>query len=151
MHEFRRIDGRRGFQTDEIMFQIGGNKFYNRKNEIPMKILELKRSGTGMIVEFCGILTRFPNQAQQQCNNRMGKGKQRRYVYHNLDPPHNQPRKILCLSQSLLHVNHPAIRAESLPVSQVANLPGYYGIPNKSRDPLLIAHNFSNVLSTMRD
>jgi hypothetical protein len=29
-------------------------------------------------------------------------------------------------------VNHPAIRAGSLPVSQVANLPGYYKIPNKT-------------------
>ncbi len=47
-------------------------------------------------------------------------------------------------------VNHPAIQAGSLPVSQVANLPGYYKIPNKTWDPSLIAHNFSNVLSTMR-
>ncbi len=28
-------------------------------------------------------------------------------------------------------VNHPAIQAGSLPVTQVANLPGYYEIPNK--------------------
>jgi hypothetical protein len=47
-------------------------------------------------------------------------------------------------------VNHPAIQAGSLPVSHVANLPGYYKIPNKTQDPLLTAHNFSNVLSTMR-
>jgi hypothetical protein len=46
-------------------------------------------------------------------------------------------------------VNHPAIQAGSLPVSQVANLPGYYKIPNITRDPLLIAHNFSYVLSTL--
>jgi hypothetical protein len=51
---------------------------------------------------------------------------------------------------SLKSANHPAIQAGSLPVSQVANLPGYYEIPNETRDPLLIAHNFSNVLSTMR-
>ncbi len=48
------------------------------------------------------------------------------------------------------HVHHPAIQSGSLPVSQVANLSGYYEIPNKTQDPLLIAHNFSNVLSTMR-
>jgi hypothetical protein len=47
-------------------------------------------------------------------------------------------------------VNHPVIQDGFLPVSQVANLPGYYKIPNKTQDPLLIAHNFSNVLSTMR-
>jgi hypothetical protein len=47
-------------------------------------------------------------------------------------------------------VNHPAIQSGSLPVSQVANLPGYYEIPNKTQDPLQIAHNFSNVLRTMR-
>jgi hypothetical protein len=47
-------------------------------------------------------------------------------------------------------VNHPAIQAGPLPVSQVANLPGYYEIPNETQDPLLIAHNFGNSLSTMR-
>jgi hypothetical protein len=47
-------------------------------------------------------------------------------------------------------VNHPAIHAGSSPMSQVANLPGYYKIPNKTREPSLIAHNFSDVLSTMR-
>jgi hypothetical protein len=31
-----------------------------------------------------------------------------------------------------LDVNHPVIRDGSLPVSQVANLPGYYKIPNKT-------------------
>ncbi len=29
-------------------------------------------------------------------------------------------------------VNHPAIQARSIPVSQVANLPGHYEIPNKT-------------------
>jgi hypothetical protein len=32
----------------------------------------------------------------------------------------------------LPNVNRPAIRAGSLPVSQAANLPGYYEIPNKT-------------------
>jgi hypothetical protein len=32
----------------------------------------------------------------------------------------------------IMAVNHPAIRAGSLPVSQVANLPGYCKIPNKT-------------------
>jgi hypothetical protein len=32
------------------------------KNEILMKIPELKRSGIKIIAELCGILTGFPNQ-----------------------------------------------------------------------------------------
>jgi hypothetical protein len=44
------------------MLQIGGNKFYDQKNEIPMKILELKKSGIGIIAEFRGIPTRFPTK-----------------------------------------------------------------------------------------
>jgi hypothetical protein len=46
------------------VFQIGGNKLYAQKNEIPMKIPELKRSGIGIIAECCGILTGIPNQAE---------------------------------------------------------------------------------------
>ncbi len=44
------------------MFRIGENTFYNQKNKIPMKILEFKRSGIGIIVEFRGIPNGFPNQ-----------------------------------------------------------------------------------------
>ncbi len=44
------------------MFRIGGSAFYDWKNKIPRKILEFKRSGIGLIVEFCGILNGFPNQ-----------------------------------------------------------------------------------------
>ncbi len=36
--------------------------FYDQKNEIPMKIPELKRSGIGIIVESHRIPTGFPNQ-----------------------------------------------------------------------------------------
>jgi hypothetical protein len=43
------------------VFGIGGNKFYNQKNKIPMKILEFKRSGIRLIAEFCRILNGFPN------------------------------------------------------------------------------------------
>jgi hypothetical protein len=42
--------------------QIGGNTFYDWKNKILMKIPEFKRSGTGIIVEFRGILSGIPNQ-----------------------------------------------------------------------------------------
>jgi hypothetical protein len=59
MHEIKRIDGGRGFQTGRNVFQIGRNKFYDLKNEIPMKIPELKRSGIGIprnSAKFCGIL-----------------------------------------------------------------------------------------------
>jgi hypothetical protein len=45
------------------MLPIGGNEFYNQKNELPMKIPEFKRSGIGIIAEFCGIPSRFPKQA----------------------------------------------------------------------------------------
>jgi hypothetical protein len=62
MHEIKRIDGGRGFRTGGNMLQIDRNKFYDRKNEIQMKILEFKRSGIGIIAEFCRIPTRFPNQ-----------------------------------------------------------------------------------------
>jgi hypothetical protein len=44
------------------MFRISKNTFYNQKNKIPMKILEFKRSGIGLIAEFCGIPNGFPNQ-----------------------------------------------------------------------------------------
>ncbi len=42
------------------MFRIGRNTFYNRKKN-PMKILEFKRSGIGLIAEFRGIPNEFPN------------------------------------------------------------------------------------------
>ncbi len=44
------------------MLQIGGNTFYELNNKIPMKILEFKRSGIGIITEFRGISSGFPNQ-----------------------------------------------------------------------------------------
>jgi hypothetical protein len=47
------------------MFRIGRNTFYDRKNKIPMKILEFKRSRIGLITEFCKIPNGFPNQAKQ--------------------------------------------------------------------------------------
>jgi hypothetical protein len=62
MHEIVRIDGGKVFLIGRNMIRIGGNKFHDRKNEIPMKILDVKRSGIGILVEFCGITTRFPNQ-----------------------------------------------------------------------------------------
>jgi hypothetical protein len=46
------------------VFRIGGNTFYDRKNKIPMKIPELKRSKIGLIAEFLGIPNGFPNQDQ---------------------------------------------------------------------------------------
>ncbi len=45
------------------MLRIGRNTFYDRKNEIPIKIPEFKRSVIGLIVEFRGIPNGFPNQA----------------------------------------------------------------------------------------
>jgi hypothetical protein len=65
IHEFGRIDGGRGFRTEKNVFRIGGNTFYDRKNKIPMKILEFKRSGIGLVAEFCGIPNGFPNLVQK--------------------------------------------------------------------------------------
>ncbi len=62
IHEVGRIDGGRGFRTGKNMFKIGGNKLYNRKNKIPMKIPEFKRSRIGLIAESRGIPNGFPNQ-----------------------------------------------------------------------------------------
>jgi hypothetical protein len=44
------------------MFRIDRNPFYNWKTKIPMKIPEFKRSRIGLIVEFCRVPNRFPNQ-----------------------------------------------------------------------------------------
>jgi hypothetical protein len=62
VHEIGRIDGRRGFRTRKKVFRIRGNTFYDRKNKIPLKIPESKRSEIGIIVEFRGIPNGFPNQ-----------------------------------------------------------------------------------------
>ncbi len=48
------------------MFQIGGNTFYDLKNKITIKTPEFKRSGIGIITEFCGIPSGFPNQVANQ-------------------------------------------------------------------------------------
>jgi hypothetical protein len=61
MHEIGRIIGRKVFQIGGNVVRISGNKFYDRKNEIQMKIQGMKRSGIGLFVEFQGILTRFLN------------------------------------------------------------------------------------------
>jgi hypothetical protein len=61
------ISEERGFRTRGNMFQIGGNTFYNRK-KILTKIPEFKRSGIGIIAEFRGILTGFPNQGRRRGN-----------------------------------------------------------------------------------
>jgi hypothetical protein len=59
IHIIGRIDGRRGFQTRGNVFRIGRNTFYDRN---PMKNLEFKRIGIGLIAEFRGIPNGFPNQ-----------------------------------------------------------------------------------------
>jgi hypothetical protein len=48
-------------KMEKNVFWIGGNTFYDRKNKIPKKILESKRSEIGVIAEFCGIPNGFPN------------------------------------------------------------------------------------------
>jgi hypothetical protein len=63
IHIIGRIDGGRGFLTGKKVFRIGGNTFYDRKNKIPMKIPESKRSKIQIIAEFRGILNGIPNLA----------------------------------------------------------------------------------------
>jgi hypothetical protein len=38
VHEIGRIDGGKVFQNGRNVFQIGGNNFYDRKNELLIKI-----------------------------------------------------------------------------------------------------------------
>jgi hypothetical protein len=59
------MDGGRGFRTKKNVFRIGGNTFYDRKNKIPMKFLEFKRFGIGLVVKFRGIPNGFPNQGSK--------------------------------------------------------------------------------------
>jgi hypothetical protein len=47
------------------VFRIDGNTFYDRKNKNLLEILEFRRSGIGLIAEFCGIPNGFPNQANK--------------------------------------------------------------------------------------
>jgi hypothetical protein len=54
------------------MFQIGGNTFYDQKNEIPLKILEFKRLGIGIIMEFCQNPNGYSNQAVNGGNGNGG-------------------------------------------------------------------------------
>jgi hypothetical protein len=49
-------------KLEKNVFRIGRNTFYDWKNKIPMKILEFKRSGIGLITEFRRIPNGFPNQ-----------------------------------------------------------------------------------------
>ncbi len=62
MHEIRRIDYGKVFQNSQNVFQIGGNKIYDRKNGILIEIPAGKRSGIGIIAQFRGIPSGFPNQ-----------------------------------------------------------------------------------------
>jgi hypothetical protein len=48
-------------ELEKNVFRIGRNTFYDRKNKIPMKIPEFKRSGIGLIAELRGIPNGFPN------------------------------------------------------------------------------------------
>jgi hypothetical protein len=64
-HEIRSIYGKKVFQNSSNVFRFGGNKFYDQKNRISIKILAEKRAKIGIIAEFCKILSRFPNQGQQ--------------------------------------------------------------------------------------
>ncbi len=56
-------------EPEKKVFKIGGNTFYDRKNKIPVKIPESKRSKIGIITEFRGIPNGFPNLATMQLFN----------------------------------------------------------------------------------
>jgi hypothetical protein len=61
LHEIGRFDGGKVILNSGNVFQIGENKFYDWKKKILIKILVEKRSGLGIIAEFCGIPSGFPN------------------------------------------------------------------------------------------
>jgi hypothetical protein len=65
LHEIGRINGGKVLQNGGSMFRIDGNKFYDQKNEYPIKIPGENRYGIRIIVEFHEILTEFPNQEGQ--------------------------------------------------------------------------------------
>jgi hypothetical protein len=48
-------------EPEKNVFRIGGNTFYDQKDKISVKIPEFKRSGIGLIAEFCGVLNGFSN------------------------------------------------------------------------------------------
>jgi hypothetical protein len=48
-------------EPEKNVFRIGGNTFYDQKNNILMKISEFKRTGIILILEFRGIPNRFPD------------------------------------------------------------------------------------------
>ncbi len=52
-------------EPEETCSELVGTHFTSGKNKIQMKIPEFKRSGIGIIAEFCGIPNRFPNQVLQ--------------------------------------------------------------------------------------
>ncbi len=54
------------YQPAGTCYELAGTDFTIGKIKILMKILEFKRSGIGIIAEFRGIPSRFPNQA---CRN----------------------------------------------------------------------------------
>jgi hypothetical protein len=67
VHEIGRFDGGKVFKNRGNMFRFSGNMFYDQKNNIPIKNPARNiRSGIGIVAKFCGILSRFPNQARQQ-------------------------------------------------------------------------------------
>ncbi len=51
-------------EPEKMCSELAGTHFTIGKIKIPMKIPEFKRSGIGLIAEFCGILNGFPNQEE---------------------------------------------------------------------------------------
>ncbi len=51
------------YKLEETCSELAGTHFTIRKKN-PMRIPEFKRSGIGLIAEFCGIPNGFPNQDQ---------------------------------------------------------------------------------------
>jgi hypothetical protein len=48
-------------EPEKTWSELAGTHFYNRKNKIPLKIPESKRSEIRIIAEFHGIPNGFPN------------------------------------------------------------------------------------------
>ncbi len=62
IHEIRRIDGGRGFQTRKNVFRIGGNTFYNRKRKFRWKFWSPKGPESNWFRNSAEFRTNFPTK-----------------------------------------------------------------------------------------
>jgi hypothetical protein len=113
MHEIRRINGKKVFQTGRDMFQIGGNKFYNWKNQIPMKIPGVKRN-------YCGI----PQNSNRISQPRMGSS----FTSVGSRCPSNSSDLLFSCHSELMAKNITTLMAHPVPMPPLALSPPQWGL-----------------------